>query len=118
MVLSAEQAISIVVGALLSVVLQAIPPVERWWGKKQGKTLILIGVHLFGAFLLWALDCRAGVSTGVELVCNWEGLRELFVVAGYSFVSNQVTYGLTNYTPQGREAIRGLRVASARALGE
>lgn len=109
--MTAARAISIFVGVVLSVVLQAVPPVEKWWAKKQGKVLILLALHLGGAALIWLLDCQADLGTGVELVCNWEGLQDMLMTGGYGFVSNQTTYGLTNYAaPALERQVRALRV--------
>jgi len=95
--MNAQQAISIFVGAALSVILQAIPPVKAYWERQVGKTLILLTLHLGGALLLWLLDCRAGVSTYVTMTCNYEGFLNMAWNGTLAFTSNQATYGLTNY---------------------
>lgn len=104
-----EQAISIIVGIILSIVLQAVPRVEKWWSRKQWKVLILLALHVGGGLILWLLDCEAGVGTGVEVTCNWEGLLNSGWTGLMGFISNQTTYGLTNYTKAGQDVVQSLR---------
>ena len=106
-----EQAISIIVGVVLSLVLQSVPPVKRMWERQPGKVLILLLVHIGGAVTLWLLDCKANINTGVTgIVCNWEGLGQMGWAGTLGFVGNQVTYGLQSYAvPPVRDYIQKVR---------
>jgi len=98
--LSTEQALSIIVGVVLSITLQAIPPINRLWGKTPGKVLILILIHIGGAIALWFLECRTTITTGViDIICNWEGFLEMAWVGTLGLISNQSAYGLQKYGP-------------------
>lgn len=100
-----EQALSAFTGAALSVLLQTVPPLHRWWSKRRGKVLILLCLHIGGAVGLWLLRCKAGLQIQLPITCTYTGLAEIGWTGTMGFVGNQTAYGLGQY---GVPAAKGL----------
>lgn len=112
--MTTQDAISSVVGVLVSLFLH-IPLVRRWWNKKRGKVLLLLGFHIGSALAIWAIACLVGIDTGLVVECNTNGLARLGWTGTLGFVSNQATYGLTEYgIPAAQQAYRRIERRKAR----
>lgn len=115
--MTAEQAISMIVGAVLSIVLQTVPKVKNWWTDQRGKVIILIALHIGSAVILWVIDCVLGINTGIYMICNWEGLGKMGWTGTLGFISNQTTYGLSEYgVPAAKTGIQKARSFTVKTL--
>lgn len=109
--MSAQQAISAFVGAALSILLQTVPHLKQWWADQRGKVLILLTLHVGGAVGLWLVACKLGISTGLPIACNLQGLANLGWTGTMGFVGNQATYGLTEYAvPTVKSRLQAMRL--------
>lgn len=88
--------ITVVVGAIISIVLEVIPGVKDVWGTWKWKPLTLLVISIGVGLGMWALVCLAGLDLSMLLDCTKQGIASALYFAFLSFLSNQTTYAVAS----------------------
>ena len=86
--------ITIVVGAIISVLLQVVPGLNDVWATLRWKPLIMLGVSVLVGAGMWALVCLGGIEIGTAVDCTKQGGVTALYFGLISFLANQTTYAV------------------------
>ncbi len=87
-----QQIVAMVVGAIVSVLVEVVPGLKKAWSKWEWRRLTLLGLSLAVPLGAWGLVCCAGVALPFEVGCGGQGAFDAAVLGFISFLSGQTTY--------------------------
>lgn len=87
-----QQIVAMIVGAVVSILLEVVPGLKEAWGKWEWRRLTLLGLSLAVPLGAWGLVCLAGVTLPFEVTCGGQGAFDAALLGIISFLSSQTTY--------------------------
>lgn len=87
-----QQVIAMIVGAIVSILLEVVPRLKEVWSKWEWRRLTLLGLSLGVPLGAWGLVCYAGVTLPFEVACGGQGAFDAALLGIISFLSSQTTY--------------------------
>jgi len=99
-----EEVILLIVGYIVSVLLEFIPGFNKWWSDVAHKRALLFGLCLGIPVVVWLLVCVAGLSLPLRgVACTTLGLAALVELGLATFFGTQTGYvTASQYTPNAR----------------
>lgn len=95
--------ISIVVGVLVSILLETVPGLNEWWSKKKRKNQILLAFSILVPVAMWLLACFVNITLPFDVACTNQGLFDIIIAGVTVYTSTQGTYNLgVNKLPNAR----------------
>ena len=87
-----QQVIAMIVGAIVSVLVEVVPGLKDTWSKWEWRRMTLLGLSLAVPLGVWGLVCYAGVVLPFEVGCGGQGAFDAIILGFISFLSGQTTY--------------------------
>jgi len=84
--------VTMVTGAIISILLEVIPGLKDVWSEWQWKPLTLLAVSIATPLAVWGLACHAGISFPFEVKCGMQGALSTVYLGFLAFLSSQTTY--------------------------
>lgn len=98
-----EELILMIVGYVVSVLLEVVPGFKDWWSKVEHKRPVLFGLCMGVPVVIWLLICLAGLPIPIVVACTFMGFVDILAVGLAAFFGSQggfVTF--SQYTPNAR----------------
>jgi len=87
-----QQMIALVVGGIVSVLVEIIPGFKAAWAEWKWRRASLLGLFLVVPLGAWLLTCTAGLSVPGEYTCTNQGVLDTMVLGLVAFAGSQATY--------------------------
>lgn len=104
--------LSLLAGALLSLVFSYVPGLKDWFDKKEStiKRLIMAGALLVVSLLIFGTSC-ADLGFAFTVACDKEGVVGLVSIFIRALVANQATYLISPQPPEPDEEMHTMEKA-------
>lgn len=87
-----QQMIALVVGAVVSILVEIIPGFKDVWSEWQWRRASLLGLFLVVPLGAWLLTCSVGLSLPGEYTCTMQGVLNTVVLGVVAFTGSQTMY--------------------------
>ena len=87
-----QQMIALVVGSIVSILVEIIPGFKEMWSKWEWKRASLFGLFVAVPLVAWVLVCTAGVVIPGEYACTTQGVLDAVITGIVAFAGSQAMY--------------------------
>ena len=87
-----QEMIALVVGGIVSIVLEVIPGLKDVWSKWEWRRVTLLGLFLAVPLGALALVCLAEVSLPGTYICTTQGVFDAAILGLMAFAGSQTMY--------------------------
>lgn len=89
-----QEMLALVVGGIVSVALEIIPGLKKFWSDWEYRRLSLLGLFVLVPLGAWLLSCPAGLSLPGTYYCTNQGVFDLLIMGLVAFAGSQTAYFL------------------------
>ena len=87
-----QQMIALVVGSIVSILVEIIPGFKGVWSKWEWRRASLLGLFVVVPLGAWVLVCTFGLVIPGDYLCTMQGLFDAVVTGIVAFAGSQAVY--------------------------